>query len=108
MNPFHLALQILELDVRGPLQLEYDPEWLAILRSTHQLMSLDKFPPPLPANWGGRAGEERRASRGSSRGGRAGGEQGGGEGRGGGRGKGRMSRGVAEGRGGGGGEGRGG
>jgi hypothetical protein len=50
------VLQILELPVRGPLQLQYDPEWLAILRSTHELMSLQKYAPPLPRDWGGRAG----------------------------------------------------
>jgi hypothetical protein len=42
--------------VRGPLQLQYDPEWLAILRSTHGLMSLQRYAPPLPRDWGGRAG----------------------------------------------------
>ncbi len=48
--------QVVELDVQGPLELCYDPEWLAVLRSTHHLMSTNKAAAPLPANWGGRAG----------------------------------------------------
>eukprot|EP00878_Enallax_costatus_P042528 GHUV01049917.1.p1 GENE.GHUV01049917.1~~GHUV01049917.1.p1 ORF type:complete len:404 (+),score=111.54 GHUV01049917.1:504-1715(+) len=49
-------LQVVELPVEGPLELCYDPEWLAILRSTHDLMSTSKTAVPLPPNWGGRTG----------------------------------------------------
>ncbi|WIA35356.1 hypothetical protein OEZ86_003807 [Tetradesmus obliquus] len=41
-------LQVVELDVQGPLELCYDAEWLAVLRSTHQLMSTSRTAPPLP------------------------------------------------------------
>ena len=47
--------QLVELDVAGPLELCYDPEWLAVLRSTHNLYSAGK--PKLPKNWGDRKGE---------------------------------------------------
>ncbi|KAF8060563.1 DBR1 [Scenedesmus sp. PABB004] len=49
-------LQVVELEARGPLELSYDAEWLAVLRSTHGLMSTSKHAPPLPPDWGGRAG----------------------------------------------------
>lgn len=41
-------MQVVELDVQGPLELCYDAEWLAVLRSTHQLMSTSRTAPPLP------------------------------------------------------------
>eukprot|EP00741_Cyanophora_paradoxa_P005155 tig00000863_g4997.t1 len=35
-------------EARGPLAVEYDPEWLAVLRSTHALISLSRAPARLP------------------------------------------------------------
>lgn len=35
-------------DAEGPLEFEYDPEWLAVLRATHGLMSLQRRAAPLP------------------------------------------------------------
>lgn len=32
----------------GPLEFSYDPEWLAVLRATHGLLSLQRRPAPLP------------------------------------------------------------
>ena len=44
-----LALQILQItEAEGPKEFSYDEEWLAILRSTHSLMSLHRRPVPLP------------------------------------------------------------
>jgi hypothetical protein len=34
--------QVVELPARGPPVFEYDPEWLAILRSTHGVMNLNR------------------------------------------------------------------
>jgi hypothetical protein len=53
------ARQLIQLDVRGPLELCYDPEWLAVLRSTHNLYSASKYGARLPDNWAGRRGKER-------------------------------------------------
>ncbi|KAL6760061.1 lariat debranching enzyme, C-terminal domain-containing protein [Haematococcus lacustris] len=41
-------LQVLELEAEGPKVFEYDPEWLAILRSTHSQMNLSRQHRPLP------------------------------------------------------------
>jgi hypothetical protein len=49
-------LQLLELPASGPLRLEYDPEWLAVLRGTHHLMNLQRRPRSLPAFGGSRQG----------------------------------------------------
>jgi hypothetical protein len=49
-------MQLIELDVKGPLELCYDPEWLAVLRSTHGLYTASKHGARLPDNWGGRPG----------------------------------------------------
>ncbi|KAF6255577.1 lariat debranching enzyme, C-terminal domain-containing protein [Scenedesmus sp. NREL 46B-D3] len=46
-------LQVVELDVQGPLELCYDAEWLAVLRSTHQFMSTTRTASPLPATRSG-------------------------------------------------------
>ena len=54
--PGRQFLQVVELEARGPLRLEYDAEWLAVLRATHGLTSLAREPPPLPPAWGARAG----------------------------------------------------
>lgn len=35
-----LYSQVVELDARGPLEFEYDPEWLAIMRSTNETLNL--------------------------------------------------------------------
>jgi hypothetical protein len=32
--------QVIELEAKGPLEFEYDPEWLAIMRTTHSQMNL--------------------------------------------------------------------
>ena len=41
--------QILQLpDAEGPKEFSYDEEWLAVLRSTHSLMSLQRRPVALP------------------------------------------------------------
>lgn len=53
-----LCVQLIELDVEGPLELSYDPEWLAVLRSTHHLYSASRHGPRLPDNWGGRRGAQ--------------------------------------------------
>eukprot|EP00877_Chromochloris_zofingiensis_P005941 jgi/Chrzof1/15/Cz01g00160.t1 len=50
-------LQIIELDVKGPLEFQYDEEWLAVLRSTHSVMSLERKAKMLPPNWGNRRGK---------------------------------------------------
>lgn len=43
------AYQIIDFpDAEGPLEFEYDPEWLAVLRATHGLMSLQRRAAPLP------------------------------------------------------------
>eukprot|EP00983_Pelagomonas_calceolata_P000770 28018-Pelagomonas_calceolata.AAC.2 len=34
------VLQVVELEARGPLEFEYDPEWLAIMRSTNDTINL--------------------------------------------------------------------
>ncbi len=43
-------LQVVELDAQGPLQLEYDEEWLAIMRATHHHLTLNRQQGPLPAS----------------------------------------------------------
>ena len=45
-----LLLQVIELDAAqpGPHVLEYDEEWLAIMRSTHHLVNLRSGHMPLP------------------------------------------------------------
>lgn len=35
-------------EAEGPLQLQYDEEWLAVLRTTHSLMSLQRRAVSLP------------------------------------------------------------
>jgi hypothetical protein len=40
--------QVIELDCTGPLQFEYDEEWLAIMRSTHDVINLERRHRPLP------------------------------------------------------------
>ena len=35
-------------DAEGPLEFSYDEEWLAVLRSTHGLLSLQRRAAPLP------------------------------------------------------------
>lgn len=43
------TLQILQIpEAEGPKEFSYDEEWLAILRSTHSLMSLQRRPVTLP------------------------------------------------------------
>ena len=43
------ALQLVDFpDASGPKELHYDAEWLAVLRMTHQLMSLQRRPVTLP------------------------------------------------------------
>jgi len=49
-------LQVLELEAAGPLHFEYDAEWLAVLRSTHGLLSLGRQGPALPPVGAARAG----------------------------------------------------
>ncbi|KAK9903387.1 hypothetical protein WJX75_004587 [Coccomyxa subellipsoidea] len=47
--PGRAFLQVLELpDAEGPKVFSYDEEWLAILRTTHSLLSLDRKAVPLP------------------------------------------------------------
>lgn len=42
-------MQVLHIpDAEGPKEFSYDEEWLAILRSTHSLMSLQRTPVSLP------------------------------------------------------------
>ena len=42
-------LQVIEFpDAEGPLEFSYDPEWLAVLRSTHDLLSLQRNGGRLP------------------------------------------------------------
>ncbi len=41
-------LQVLDVEASGPLRLTYDLEWLAILRSTYQFMSLERRSVFLP------------------------------------------------------------
>ena len=44
-----LALQVVQItEAEGPKEFSYDEEWLAILRSTHSLMSLHRQPVTLP------------------------------------------------------------
>lgn len=44
-----LGLQVVDLpDAEGPKVFSYDEEWLAILRTTHSLLSLKRKPAPLP------------------------------------------------------------
>lgn len=41
--------QVVEFpDAAGPLEFGYDEEWLAVLRSTHALLSLRPAPAALP------------------------------------------------------------
>ena len=43
------ALQVIEFpDAEGPLEFSYDPEWLAVLRATHGLLSLQRNGGRLP------------------------------------------------------------
>lgn len=43
------CLQVVEFpDVDGPLQFQYDEEWLGVLQATHHLMSLNRQQVPLP------------------------------------------------------------
>ncbi|MEW5305155.1 MAG: hypothetical protein WDW36_007716 [Sanguina aurantia] len=49
-------LQVLELDASGPLEFEYDEEWLAILRSTSGLTNLGFKHAPLPGMGSAREG----------------------------------------------------
>lgn len=42
-------MQVLHMpDAEGPKEFSYDEEWLAVLRSTHSLMSLQRRPVALP------------------------------------------------------------
>lgn len=42
-------MQVVEFaDVTGPLEFQYDEEWLGVLQSTHHLMSLNRQQTPLP------------------------------------------------------------
>jgi hypothetical protein len=46
-----VCAQVLELpDAEGPKVFSYDEEWLAILRTTHSLLSLDRKAVPLPGS----------------------------------------------------------
>ncbi|GLC41533.1 hypothetical protein PLESTB_001000700 [Pleodorina starrii] len=49
-------LQVMELDAPGPPELHYDPEWLAVLRTTHHLTNLGFKHAPLPGMGALRAG----------------------------------------------------
>ena len=43
------CLQVVEFpDVEGPLEFQYDEEWLGVLQTTHHLMSLNRRQAPLP------------------------------------------------------------
>lgn len=43
------SLQVVEFpDVEGPLEFQYDEEWLGVLQATHYLMSLNRQQAPLP------------------------------------------------------------
>ncbi|GAQ88917.1 hypothetical protein KFL_004690090 [Klebsormidium nitens] len=48
--PNHRFLQIIDVETKGPLRFEYDPEWLAITRSYDAHLPLSKAPfrPPRP------------------------------------------------------------
>ena len=52
VEPQQVAVPLLQLvdfpDAFGPRELHYDAEWLAVLRTTHQLMSLQRRPVTLP------------------------------------------------------------
>lgn len=52
-------LQVLELPLKGPKEFHYDAEWLATLRTTHNLLSLDRRAPTLPAFGHLRAGPKK-------------------------------------------------
>lgn len=42
-------MQVVEFpDVEGPLEFQYDEEWLGVLQATHHLMSLNRQQVPLP------------------------------------------------------------
>lgn len=41
--------QVIELEPRGPAELRYDEEWLAVLRSSHSKLSLQRRAAQLPA-----------------------------------------------------------
>lgn len=46
---FAARLQVMDFpDARGPKELQYDEEWLAVLRGTHHLLSLAHRAKPLP------------------------------------------------------------
>ncbi len=48
-GPLFLPPQVVEFpNAEGPLEFGYDEEWLAVLRSTHSLMSLRPAPVTLP------------------------------------------------------------
>ena len=43
------TVQVVEFpDVEGPLEFQYDEEWLSVLQATHHLMSLNRRQSPLP------------------------------------------------------------
>ena len=43
------CMQVVEFpDVEGPLEFQYDEEWLGVLQATHHLMSLNRQQVPLP------------------------------------------------------------
>ncbi|KAL4420156.1 hypothetical protein ABPG77_008292 [Micractinium sp. CCAP 211/92] len=47
--PGRSFLQVIDFpEADGPLEFSYDPEWLAVLRATHGLLSLQRRPAPLP------------------------------------------------------------
>lgn len=47
--PGRQFLQVVDFPkTKGEKRLSYDPEWLAITKSTHQLFTLQRTPPPLP------------------------------------------------------------
>ena len=47
--PFLARLQVIDFpEAKGPLELSYDKEWLAVLKNTHHLLSLDRRAKPLP------------------------------------------------------------
>ncbi|DBA70331.1 TPA: hypothetical protein ACH3X2_011753 [Trebouxia sp. C0005] len=49
-------LQVVEFpDVEGPLEFEYDEEWLGVLQATHHLMSTTRQQTPLPGMGGSRS-----------------------------------------------------
>ncbi|KAL3132875.1 hypothetical protein ABBQ38_006795 [Trebouxia sp. C0009 RCD-2024] len=54
--PRRSFLQVVEFpDVEGPLEFQYDEEWLGVLQTTHHLMSLNRQQVPLPGMGGNRS-----------------------------------------------------